>query len=71
MPRPSIGEKPMTDAERQSRYRAARAVDTPLIRTPRPADHRSRARRWHDTLATLVDLQSITSSSHFDMTHCS
>ena len=28
----------MTDAERQARYRAARAVGTPIIRTRRPAD---------------------------------
>jgi hypothetical protein len=57
MPRQSIGERPMTDAERQARYRAARAVGTPVLRCRRPADHRSRARRWHDTIAVLVDLQ--------------
>ena len=44
----------MTDAERQARHRAARAAGTPVIRCRRPADHRSRARRWHDTIATLV-----------------
>jgi hypothetical protein len=58
MPRKSIGERPMTDAERQARYRAARAGGTPVIRTRRPADHRSRARRWHDTVAMLVGLQT-------------
>jgi hypothetical protein len=58
MPRKSIGDRPMTDAERQARCRAARAVGTPVIRTRRPADHRSRARRWHDTVALLVDLQT-------------
>lgn len=58
MPRSSIGAKPMTDAERQARYRAARAAGAPVIRAHRrPADHRSRARRWVDTVATLVDLQ--------------
>src|SRR5664279_280370 len=65
MPRQSIGDRPMTDAERQARHRAARAAGTPVIRTRRPADHRSRpsfacsvARRWHDTIAVLVDLQA-------------
>ena len=33
MPRKSIGETAMTDAERQARYRAARAAGTPVIRT--------------------------------------
>ena len=48
MPRKSIGERPMTDAERQARHRAASAAGTPVMRTRRPADHRGRARRWHD-----------------------
>ena len=42
----------------QARYRAARAAGTSVIRTRRPADHRSRARRWHDTIAVLVGLQA-------------
>jgi hypothetical protein len=58
MPRKPIGEKPMTDAERQARYRAARAAGTPIIRTRRPADHRSRARRWRDAVAELTELQA-------------
>ena len=48
----------MTDAERQARYRAARAAGAPVVRTRRPADHRSRARRWHDTVAMLMGLQA-------------
>jgi hypothetical protein len=48
----------MTDAERQARYRAARAAGVPVIRTRRPIDNRSRARRWHDTIAALVQLQA-------------
>ena len=48
----------MTDAERQARYRAARAAGVPAIRTRRPAGHRSRARRWNDSVATLVALQA-------------
>ena len=48
----------MTDAERQARYRAARAAARPIVRTRRPADHRSRAKRWQDTVAELVRLQA-------------
>ncbi len=58
MPRKPIGENAMTDAERQARYRAARATGAPAIRTHRPADHRSRARRWHDAVAELTALQA-------------
>jgi hypothetical protein len=58
MPAKAIGERAMTDAERQARYRAARAAGTPVIRIPRPADHRSRARRWDDTVAELTNLQA-------------
>ena len=57
MPRKSIGETTMTDAERQARYRAARATGAPVIRTRRPADHRGRARRWTDHVAGLVEAQ--------------
>jgi len=58
MPRKSIGERAMTDAERQARYRAARTAGRPVIRTRRPADHRSRAKRWNDTVAELTILQT-------------
>ena len=58
MPRQPIGDKPLTNAERQARYRAARATGLPATRTRRPADHRSRARRWHDTVAELLALQA-------------
>jgi hypothetical protein len=57
MPAKAIGERAMTDAERQARYRAARASGAPVIRTRRPADHRSRARCWNDTVAELTRLQ--------------
>ena len=72
MPRKSIGETAMTDAERQVRYRTARAAGKPVIRVrraleranrwmqhrsaPRP-DHRGRARRWNDNVAGLVEGQ--------------
>jgi hypothetical protein len=65
MPAKAIGERAMTDAERQARYRAARATEhakegssAPVIRTRRPADHRSRARRWDDAVAALTKLQA-------------
>ena len=57
MARKSNGETAMTDAERQARYRAARAAGVPVIRTRRPADHRGRARRWTDHVAGLVEAQ--------------
>ena len=57
MPRRPIGERAMTDAERQARYRAARAADAPVIRR-RPADLCSRARRWYDVVTDLTQLQA-------------
>ena len=58
MPRQPLGERAMTAAERQARYRAARIAGTPVIRTRRPADHRGRAQRWRDAGATLITLQA-------------
>ena len=58
MPRKSIGERPMTDAERQARHRAARAAGAPVIRTRHPTDHRGRAQRWHDAVAELTEAQA-------------
>jgi hypothetical protein len=58
MPAKAIGERAMTDAKRQARYRAARAAGTPAIRSRRPADHRSRPRRWNDAVAELTKLQA-------------
>ncbi len=58
MPRKSIGENAMTNAERQARYRTARAVGASVTRTRRPTDHRSRARRWHDAVVELMALQA-------------
>lgn len=55
-PKP-IGEKTMTAAERQARYRAARADGAPKVRFRRPADRRSRPQRWRDAVAELAVLQ--------------
>jgi hypothetical protein len=58
VPRKSLGEQAMTNAERQARYRAAHAAGAPVIRMRRPMDHRGRARRWNDGVATLIELQA-------------
>jgi hypothetical protein len=53
-------EHALSNAERQARYRARREAEKPLpkIRYRRPADRRTRAQRWHDTVAELVALQA-------------
>ena len=58
MPRPLISDRPMTGAERQARYRAARMSGTPVIRIRRPAERRSRIQRWNDAVAALAELQA-------------
>ena len=58
MPRKSIGDRPMTAAERQARHRAASMAGAAIIRVRRRADHRSRARRWLDVVAELTELQA-------------
>jgi hypothetical protein len=58
MPRPALGEAAMSGGERQARYRAARAGGAPVVRIRRPADHRSRIKRWNDTVAGLAELQA-------------
>ena len=58
MPPQPIGEKAMTGAERQARYRAAHANGAPVIRIRRPTDRRSRIQRWNDAIAAAVDLQA-------------
>jgi len=65
MSRHPIGDRAMTDAERQARYRASRAAGVPLIRSRRPAGppglrrgRLGRARRWQDSVATLSALQA-------------
>lgn len=54
------GEHPLSNAERQARYRARREDQQPgpVVRYRRPADRRTRAQRWHDTVAGLVALQA-------------
>ncbi len=58
MPRKPIGDRPMTDAERQARHRAARVAGKPVTRIRCTADHRSRTQRWRDAVAELTTLQT-------------
>ena len=57
--RPPQGDRPLSDAERQARYRARRQAQqpAPIVRYRRPADRRTRLRRWHDAVAELLTLQ--------------
>jgi hypothetical protein len=56
--RKPLGNKAMTVAERQARYRAAHPADAPRVRYRRPADRRSRPQRWREAVAELVELQA-------------
>ena len=59
-PKP-LGGRAMTLAERQARYRAAHAADTPAtvkVRYRQPADRRNRPQRWRDAVAELLELQA-------------
>ena len=58
MTRRTLGDRLMTNAERQARYRTARAAARPVIHYRRTADRRSRTRRWRDAVAELVALQA-------------
>jgi hypothetical protein len=58
--RQSEGEHALSNAERQARYRARHEAQqpAPVVRYRRPADRRTRAQRWHDTVAGLIALQA-------------
>ena len=58
MPAKPIGDKAMTEAERQARYRAAHAAGEPAVRYRRPAGRRGRAARWDAAVAELAALQA-------------
>ena len=58
MPRKPIGDRPMTDAERQARRRAAQAAGKPVRRVRPPTDRRSRVQRWRDAVAELTTVQA-------------
>ena len=50
------GQRALTGAERQARYRA-RHTGAVVIRYRRPTDRRNRAQRWRDAVAELIALQ--------------
>ena len=56
----SPGQPPLNNAERQARYRARLKMQEhkPQIRYRRPADRRSRLKRWVDAVAELLSLQA-------------
>jgi hypothetical protein len=58
MSRPLISDTSMTGADRQARYRAARADGAPVVRVRHPTDRRSRIQRWRDAVSTLTNLQT-------------
>jgi hypothetical protein len=58
MPRKPIGDRPMTDAERQARHRAAQAAGKAASRIRSSADRRSRIQRWRDAVTELATLQA-------------
>ena len=55
--RKPLRERPMTNAERQARFRAAHVDGAPKVCYRKPADRRSRPQRWRDAVDELVDLQ--------------
>ena len=56
-PKP-LGERALTPAERQARYRAAHAGPVEKVRCRKPAGRRSRPQRWCDAVAELAELQA-------------
>jgi len=54
------GEQPLSNAERQARYRSHHQAQkpTPVIHYRRPADRRTRPQRWHNAVAELLALQA-------------
>ena len=55
--RKPLGNRPLTNAERQARYREAHADGAPKVHFKKPSDRRSRPKRWRDAVAELVELQ--------------
>ncbi len=53
-----MGERAMTAAERQAKYRASRQEGAPKLRYRKPTDRRSRPQRWRDAVADLIEMQT-------------
>ena len=58
--RKSEGDVPLSNAERQARYRERHLNAQPsvVIRVRKPAGRRSRPRRWCDAVTELLELQA-------------
>ena len=54
------GAVPLSNAERQARYRLRHQVGQPaaMVRARQPTDRRSRPQRWRDAVAELLGLQA-------------
>jgi len=54
------GETPLSNAERQARYRSRHRVGHPAAaaHSHRPADRRARPQRWRDAVTELLTLQA-------------
>jgi len=54
------GEVPLSNAERQARWRARHKDEQPtvMVRARRPVDRRSRIQRWRDAAGELLDIQA-------------
>ena len=58
MPRKPLGDRPLTNAERQARHRAALAASRPVNHYRPAADRRSRAQRWRDAVTQLASCKA-------------
>jgi hypothetical protein len=58
--RKPTGDRPLTGAERQARYRQRQADNraAPARRPPQPIRRASRPQQWHAAIATLLRLQA-------------
>ncbi len=57
--RKPAGERALSNAERQARYRASRSAQpAPASIRRRPTDRRSRPQRWRDAVGELMALQA-------------
>jgi len=52
------GERALTNAERQARFRQQHAKGQPKIRYRKSPDRRSRPQRWRDAVNALLSLQA-------------
>ena len=56
--RPPQGERALTGAERQARYRQRQAGRAAAVRPAHPLQRRTRPQRWHAAVAELLALQA-------------